>query len=192
MRKVLLIIDAQYDFIEGGKLGVNGGTEALNKVADFIVENGPSYDKIFLTADYHPYSHCSFKDNGGIWPIHCIQHSKGSAIYEPILEALNKIKADYTVLPKGTEEDREEYSVFKNSDSSMKLLAYCLEAPSVTDISVCGIAYDYCVKDTVKDGLRLLPNTSFHVMKDMCPAIAEDTANEFTNFIENSERVWRG
>jgi nicotinamidase/pyrazinamidase len=192
MTKILLIIDAQYDFLEGGKLAVNGATAAMDKLAQFIIENGPAYDKIILTADWHPFTHCSFKDNGGMWPVHCVQHSKGAAIYEPILEALNKIKADYLVLRKGVNEDHEEYSIFKNGKSCDKLITICEEQLKVTDIDVAGIAYDYCVADSVKDGLRGLPHVNFHVIKDLCPAIAQDTADKFTNFIENSERVWLG
>ena len=62
----------------------------------------------------------------------------------------------------------------------------------MTDIDVAGIAYDYCVANSVKDGLRELPHVNFHVIKDLCPAIAQDTADKFTNFIENSERVCLG
>jgi hypothetical protein len=59
----------------------------------------------------------------------------------------------------------------------------------IEEIDVVGIAYDYCVADSVKDGLRTLPNVKFNVIKKFCPAIAKDTADEFTKFIENSERV---
>ena len=188
--KALLIIDAQYDFIEGGKLAVDGATAAMDRLAQYIIDNGSTYDKIILTTDWHPFTHCSFKDNGGIWPSHCIQHSHGASIYEPILEALNKIKADYVVLKKGVNEDHEEYSIFKNKKSCDRLIAICEEQLKVNDIDVAGIAYDYCVADSVKDGLRGLPHVNFHVIKDLCPAIAQDTADNFTKFIENSERVW--
>jgi nicotinamidase-related amidase len=59
----------------------------------------------------------------------------------------------------------------------------------IEEIDVVGIAYDYCVADSVKDGLRALPNVKFNVIKKFCPAIAQETADEFTKFIENSERV---
>ena len=187
--KILLVVDPQYDFLEGGKLAVNGATATMDKLAKFIIENGSTYDKIVLTTDWHPFTHCSFKDNGGMWLAHCIQHSHGAAIYEPILDALNKINADYIVLRKGINEDHEEYSIFKNDKSCDKLISICEKQLEVTDVDVTGVAYDYCIADSVKDGLRALPNVKFHVIKDLCPAIAQDTADKFTNFIENSERV---
>ena len=190
--KILLIVDPQYDFLEGGKLAVNGATAAMDKLAQFIVENGPAYDKIILTTDWHPFTHCSFKDNGGIWQVHCVQHSKGAAIYEPILEALNKIKADYLVLRKGVNEDHEEYSIFKNAKSCDKLITICEEQLKVTDIDVCGIALDVCVASSVKDGLRGLPHVNFHVIKDLCPYINEESVKEFEKFVGNSERIFWG
>ena len=187
--KALLIIDAQYDFLEGGKLGVDGATSAMDKLAQFIVENGSTYDKIILTTDWHPFTHCSFKDNGGMWPPHCIQHSHGAAIYEPILEALNKIKADYVVLKKGVNEDHEEYSIFKNKKSCDRLIAICEEQLKVTDVDVAGEVFEFCIADTVKDGLRSLPHVNFHIIKDFCPILDENRAKEFVKFIEGCERI---
>ena len=189
MTKILLLIDCQYDFLDNGKLAVNGATAAMDKLAQFIIENGPAYDKIILTTDWHPFTHCSFKDNGGMWPVHCVQHSKGAAIYEPILEALNKIKADYIVLRKGVNEDHEEYSIFKNGKSCDKLIAICEEQFKVTDVDVAGIALDVCVFDSLKDGLRGLPNVNFHLLKDFSPAITKEGAEKVFKYIENTSRI---
>ena len=191
MNKILLIIDPQHDFLEGGNLAVEGATAIMDNLAKFIRENGPAYSKIFVTADWHPNTHCSFKDNGGIWPNHCVQFTHGAAIYQPIIDSLNEIKADYTILTKGVNEDHEEYSIFKNDRSCTKIVN-ASTALNITDVDAVGIAYDYCVADSVKDGLRALPNVNFHVIKDLCPYIAKESADEFTNFIGNTERVWLG
>lgn len=169
--KILLLIDTQYDFINGS-LAVNGAEDAMNSLATFILENGEEYDKIILTADWHKETHCSFKDNGGIWSRHCVQFSKGATIYQPILDALNTIKADYIVLTKGTNEDREEYSIFKNDKSSKILLNLC-DFYNVEHIDITGIALDYCVLDTVKDGKKKLPNVKFHLYSEMSPSIGD-------------------
>lgn len=185
--KILLIVDPQYDFINGS-LEVNGAEEAMDKLADFIKQNGSDYDNIIITADWHPQSHCSFKQNGGIWPIHCVQHSHGAAIYQPIFNALNEIKSNYIVLTKGVDEDHEEYSIFKNQKSCASISIIC-DTLKINSIDVCGLAFDYCVADSVKDGLRELPNVSFKVFKELSPEIGKETADEFIKFINNSERV---
>lgn len=187
MSKMLLIIDCQYDFINGS-LAVNGAEETMDKLAVYIRENASNYNSIIATADWHPHTHCSFKENGGIWPSHCVQHTKGAAIYQPIIDALNSSKTNYSIVTKGLDEDHEEYSIFKNTDSLTAILGACT-AFDITEITVVGIAYDYCVADSVKDGLRALPKINFKVLREFCPHIANDTADKFTSFINNTERV---
>lgn len=187
-QKGLLVIDVQKDFLDGGKLGVNGSVKMLNDLPEFIKKHGKEYEMAVATVDWHPVSHCSFKQNGGIWPAHCIQYSEGAAIYEPVLDALNTHTKFFTILTKGTDDSREEYSIFKNLLSN-NTLVHLFTTAGIQEVDVVGIAYDYCVADSVKDGLRALPDVKFNVIKKFCPAIAEDSANEFTKFIENTERV---
>lgn len=188
MKKLLLVIDCQYDFQDGGKLGVNGSTEKIDNLTAYVKEHGKDYEMAIATVDWHPTTHCSFKDNGGMWPIHCVQHSMGAAIYEPLLFSLNDNTNHFEILTKGCDEDHEEYSIFKNRKSCEKLVNL-VNSIGIEEIDTVGIAYDYCVADSVKDGLKALPNVKFNVIKEFCPYIAEDTANEFTKFIENTERV---
>lgn len=185
-RKILLIVDAQYGFIEGGSLGVDGAREAMNRLVEFIEKHYKEYDGIFLTADWHPITHCSFKDNGGIWPTHCVQFSQGAAIFQPILDVLDNLKIDYDVLTKGCDEDHEEYSIFKNATSEAYLKGMN-KYNEISVVDVCGIAGDYCVLDTIKDGLMEFPNTEFHVIKECVASI--DGGATLDKFIDENERV---
>ena len=186
--KCLLTIDAQEDFLDGGKLGVNGARNIMDNYTVFVNEHGKDYAISIATADFHSPGHCSFKDNGGIWPPHCIQHSVGAAIYEPLLMSLHKNSVFFEVLTKGTDDNHEEYSIFKNEKSAAKLIEL-VKKFNIEEIDVAGIAYNYCVADTVKDGLRMLPDVKFRVLKNFCPAIPDGTENDFTNFINSTERV---
>jgi len=186
MTRKLIIVDAQYDFIEGGSLGVEGTRNAMDKLSVYLRENHGKYNEIFLTADWHLPTHCSFKENGGIWPKHCIQFSHGAAIYQPLLDALDSVKVDYTVLTKGCDEDHEEYSIFKNAVSKAYLKS--MDSKSKSDvIDICGIAGDYCVKDTIKDGLIVFPNTEFNVLKNFVASI--DGGKTLDDLIMQNERV---
>lgn len=175
-RKILIVVDAQYDFIEGGSLAVEGAREALNKLVEFIKEHYKEYDGIFFTADWHLPSHCSFKDNGGIWPPHCVQHSHGAAIYQPLLDVLDELKIDYDVLTKGCDEDHEEYSIFKNVLSETYLKAMN-KHNEISVVDVCGLALDYCVKDSIMDGKKVFVGSTFRLIKDCTASIGkpEDT-----------------
>ena len=187
MAKLYLCIDTQVDFQENGNLAVKGGIMCGERQADYLKVHKDDYAAVIATVDWHPITHCSFKDNGGIWPQHCLQHSQGAAIYQPLLDALVTCP-NFEILTKGCNEDHEEYSIFKN-DKSCQRLAQVIGALGIDEIHVGGIAYDYCIADTVKDGLRYLPNVKFKVFKNLCAEIAEDTAKQFTDFINNSERI---
>lgn len=65
MNKTLIIVDAQYDFMEGGKLPVEGATKALNNIVS-LIESG-EYSTIITTQDWHNGKHCSFKEQGGVF-----------------------------------------------------------------------------------------------------------------------------
>ena len=196
MAKLLLVIDAQYDFLENGKLGVYGATELMDKSINYIEAHGKDYAICIATVDWHPITHCSFKENGGMWPSHCIQYSHGAAIYEPILMALNDRTNNFEILTKGIDEDHEEYSIFKNKKSAEKLKKI-VEIYGIDEIDVMGIALDVCVSSTIKDGKRIFPNVKWGLLKDYSPSInsPEDTLKQLDeynvkiiSFIENDNK----
>ena len=185
-KKILIIVDAQYGFMEGGKLPVDGATEKMNNGVQYLDAHCEEYDAIFLTADWHPITHCSFKENGGIWDAHCTQHTHDAAIYEPILEVLNKHKIDYKILTKGCDEDHEEYSVFKNKKSCDYLIGVN-KYLDVDTVDFFGIAYDYCLKDSAIDSKKVFMNSTIRVLKDFCPAIEDP--NETTKVLEDNNII---
>ena len=181
-KKILFIIDAQYDFIEGGSLAVEGGRNAMNNLVEYIRTHYKEYDYIILTADWHPVTHCSFKDNGGIWPIHCLQHSHGAAIYQPILDVLNDLKVDYHILTKGCDEDHEEYSVFKNMTSKSYLETL---ADEIAFVDYGGLALNYCVKDSALDGKKVFVGANTRILNDCTVAIG-DASDAIKHLQENN------
>lgn len=184
-KKMLLIIDAQYDFINGS-LAVSGAEEKMNALAEFMNTHGSEYVCVAMTADWHPFNHCSFKDNGGIWPVHCVQHSHGASIFERVFEEGCKLNA--RIFTKGNLQNKEEYSVMDNDLSSEALLEMISDC-HISEIDVAGLVFEFCVAGTVKDGVRLLPNVKFKIFKDFCPILDKKLADEFTKFIEENDRI---
>ena len=186
MKKILLVIDCQYSFLDGGELEVKGSTNIMENLMEYIKKHGRDCELVIATCDWHPITHCSFKENGGIWPMHCLQYSHGAAIYNPLLLTLNEHTNNFITLTKGLDEDHEEYSIFKNKNSCDKI-TNIIQKLNIDEIDVCGIAYDVCVMDSVKDGLIEYPNVKFNVIKKFCPSIGN--GKEFDNFLKNSERT---
>ena len=150
MKKVLLIVDPQNDFITGS-LAVEGAKEKMMKLAESDLTK---YDFVCVTMDTHPKNHCSFKENGGIWPTHCVYDTNGWNLPEYLNKSLEQVSF-VSYYHKGTDAGKEEYSIFDNAEDGFTLYTQIKEMASQEDvyIDVCGIAGDYCVLETIK-GLR--------------------------------------
>lgn len=175
--KILLLVDCQYDFIDGS-LAVNNAIPTMENLEKFIsrinVNGKPSYEKIFFTVDWHPPRHCSFKGSGGIWPIHCVQYTDGAAIQKEILHAVWDTNLPYQVIEKGAVREREEYSAFGEGTgpAEFKLTApnHGTFKPEDTHVDIAGIAYDYCVANCALD-LRS-EGYEVTVFSNLCPSVA--------------------
>lgn len=160
MKRVLLIVDPQNDFITG-TLAVEGAKKKMMDLAEYIKDCGDSYDYICVTMDSHPEDHCSFKENGGIWPKHCVMYSNGWNLPEYLQSAIAEThKAITEVFFKGTDSNQEEYSIFDNDDDGhdLRVLLEELDIQDGLRIHVCGIAGDYCVLETLKGLNKLFDN----------------------------------
>ena len=150
IKSLLLLVDVQYDFINGS-LAVEGAPVVMDALADYIeAQPQGTFDTIVMTADFHPYQHSSFKDNGGLWPVHCVQHTHGASIYQPVFEAVKKQFPEAPVLTKGEDLAVDEYSIMANKSSAKKLLPI-IEDNGIQEIYVAGLCGDYCVGNSIKD-----------------------------------------
>jgi nicotinamidase/pyrazinamidase len=139
MKKALLVVDAQYDFMPGGALPVSGG----NEIIPLILKMRPKFDTVVFTQDWHPADHCSFKTKGGPWPEHCIQNTDGARIVEGLLQPSDLI------VQKGTHQDVDSYSGFWDTNKAHQTeLDSILRQKGIDTVFICGLATDYCVKFT--------------------------------------------
>lgn len=138
-RKILLVVDLQHDFIDGSLPVPN----AASVVAP-IHRVKKDYDLVYFTLDWHPLNHCSFKEQGGPWPVHCVHHSAGAALHPGALEGLEESRVRFIL--KGCLPEREEYGAFVGFDPATQDLF----APG-DEVTVCGIAAEYCVLETLRN-----------------------------------------
>lgn len=176
-KKALLIVDLQNDFCQGGSLHVPDG-DAVIPLANQLQEH---FDWIIATKDWHPKDHVSFAANHPgkqvgdqivvdnilqvLWPIHCVQHSKG-AEFHPDLDT-SKVKK---IFHKGVEQGIDSYSAFFDNEHLRSTgLGDYLHQQGITDIYIIGLATDYCVKYSTLDSLHLGFNT--YVIEDACRGV---------------------
>ena len=173
----LLLVDLQNDFLPGGALAVARGDETIAEAnraqADF--------DLVVATQDWHPADHGSFAANrpdgkvgdlaelGGVpqvlWPVHCVQGTAGAEL----AAGLDRRRIA-RVFPKGTDRTLDSYSgFFDNGRRRSTGLGEYLRERGVTEVTVMGLATDYCVKATALDARALGLRT--HLLLSGCRGV---------------------
>nr|XP_012216211.1 PREDICTED: uncharacterized protein LOC105668413 [Linepithema humile] len=156
------------------------GSEVIEPI-NRLLETIPFDAGVFYSLDWHPVDHVSFIDNlhlrevdisssiskeaarvydtvtfrgpptlkQRLWPRHCVQDSWGAELHKDLKIVDNAIK-----IYKGTNPEVDSYSVFwDNKKLTQTTLSSQLQAKGVTDIYICGLAYDVCVGATAVDAL---------------------------------------
>ncbi|CAA9335812.1 MAG: Nicotinamidase [uncultured Nocardioidaceae bacterium] len=175
MKRALLVVDVQNDFCEGGSLAVAGGAGVAFDIGQLLHHwsardaKSPGYDTVVATRDHHidPGAHFSadpdFKDS---WPPHCVVGTDGEA-FHPNLDP----QPFDAVFLKG--EHEAAYSGFEGRASDGTRLADWLKQREVSDVDICGLATDYCVRQTTLDALT--NGFTVRVLLDLCAGVAPDT-----------------
>jgi len=141
----LLIADVQNDFLPGGALGISGGDAILPVLLTYVHRFHARGLPMFLTRDWHPANHCSFRERGGPWPAHCIAGSFGS-----LPPRTFEVPQSAVIIYKAIDPEEEAYSAFHHTS-----LHRHLQALGVRRLFIGGLATDYCVLNTVKDARAL-------------------------------------
>jgi len=140
----LVLVDVQNDFLPGGGLTVPGADEIIPVINQYVAFFNAQELPVFATRDWHPPNHCSFKEQGGIWPVHCVAGTTGSRFPSDL-----ELPDSVTIISKAVTTDKDSYSGFQGTDLSERL-----RAAGVKRLLIGGLATDYCVLNTVKDALK--------------------------------------
>jgi nicotinamidase-related amidase len=152
----LVVVDMQYDFIDGS-LACQNADNAISQTLKFIDKHtkgqkGEEHEildtfPILFTRDYHPADHSSFAEQGGTWPTHCVAGTHGAEIHESLVPYV----CEELTFDKGCDKSSEQYSGFEGQNNAEQSLGEILEMLDTTDVYVCGIATEYCVRNTCED-----------------------------------------
>lgn len=176
----LIVIDVQNDFCPGGALAVPGGDEIVAPINAMMDE----FDAVVLTQDWHPAGHSSFASSHDgkapleliempygpqvLWPDHCVQGSDGAAFHS----GLNIQRADL-IIRKGFRPEIDSYSAFFENDQTTPTgLEGYLRTRGITDLTLVGLATDFCVNFSAVDAAQL--GFDVTVRQDLCRAIDLD------------------
>ncbi|XP_015587924.1 uncharacterized protein LOC107264311 [Cephus cinctus] len=211
---VLLVVDVQNDFIDGTMALRNcgkgeDGADVIEPINQLLKE--VQWKKVVYSLDWHPETHIGFYDNlhmrelhpdskvskedakildtvlflepqleQRLWPRHCVMDTWGAQLHKELY-----IIPDSSQIRKGQNPDMETYSVFfdNNAINSTELLNI-LQEIGITDVYVCGLAYDVCVRATCMDGLRL--GYRLAIIEDCCRGVDPDDVIEARKMISEN------
>ncbi len=165
----LVVVDMLYDFIDGS-LACQNADNAIKQTIGFIDsqtrgQGGEDHEildtfPILFIRDHHPADHSSFKEQGGIWPSHCVAGTHGGDIHEDLMPYVR----EELTFDKGCCKAVEQYSGFEGMNNAEQSLGEILELLDTTDVYVCGIATEYCVRNTCEDLMKA--GYKVHLLKD--------------------------
>jgi nicotinamidase/pyrazinamidase len=161
----LLVVDLQVDFCPHGALAVNGGDEIVDGINNLISPPGKQFEKIVLTADWHPPSHISFASTHNLepfstkkvfgmdvtlWPDHCVEGSFGAEFHSDL-----KVEKSDLVIRKGKNLEMDSYSAFFENDGTTPTgLKGYLTDHGIQKVYLCGLAFDWCVFFSAMDSIK--------------------------------------
>ena len=165
----LVVVDMLYDFIDGS-LACHNSDSAVAQTLKYIDsqtkgQGGEEHEildtfPILFIRDHHPADHSSFKEQGGIWPSHCVAGTHGGEIHHDLQPYVN----EELTFDKGCDRATEQYSGYEGVNNAGQSLGEVLELLDATDVYVCGIATEYCVRHTCEDLLKA--GFKVHLLKD--------------------------
>ena len=176
MRNALLAVDLQADFVQGGNLPVPNGMQVCAMIARHIRHFKTEYQLVLASRDYHedPGDHfSSTPDYLTTWPPHCVIGTPGAAFVPPVANLVRE-KLVAVVISKGR--TSAAYSAFDGVDARAHPLLDVLKEARIDHLDVCGIATDYCVRQSALDGRA--NGFQVRVLVNLCAAVNEATGQQ--------------
>ena len=160
MKKVLVVVDMQNDFIDGSL----GTKEAEGIVGAVTEEIRKDYDLVVVTRDTHDENYLSTNEGKHLPVVHCVKDTKGWQIADAVEEAL-KEKEDLTILNKPT---------FGSEDVVKTLKEYDKENP-IGSITLIGLCTDICVVTNALLIKTAFPEIPVSVIGNCCAGVTPES-----------------
>ena len=170
MKKILVIVDMQNDFIDGSL-----GSAEAQAIVPNVVNKLKSVNKedtlILFTKDTH-YSNYLDTFEGKHLPVeHCIENTKGWCINKDISSIVDRTPgylkySSYKII---------NSRIYKNTFGSDDLRDLLLEVKDdLEEIEFCGLCTDICVISNVLMARQTMPNTQITVDASCCAGVTPE------------------
>ncbi len=166
MKKLLIVIDYQNDFVNGS-LGFGGAVKIENNIHNKIIEfKNNNYDVVF-TYDTHNNNYLETKEGHKLPICHCIKGSKGHEIYGIV------------------NDDVVGCITFEKETFGSKELAKYLLNNNYDEIVLVGVVTNICVLSNAIIVKTMLPNANIIVDASCCASNDEIMEQKAYDILEN-------
>lgn len=200
----IIVVDPQRDFEQNGSLCVSNDANTIYYNINRIL---PLFNMQVASQDYHSINHSSFVDvtkgevpyetvkdvilpDGSVfkqicWPVHCVMNTIGVKFSEFFKFDPNKLR----IVRKGLNDQVESYSAVGDITPEKKFektaLVHHLISNNITDVYLCGLAFDFCVGNTALDLVKSRFN--IHILTDCTRYFGQKNSDDITNKIFSSK-----
>lgn len=177
MKKVLVIVDMQNDFIDSA-LGTPEAQAIVPKVADYIRTHADKDTVLVFTKDTHEVNYMDTQEGKHLPVAHCIKDTHGWEIHPEILSALYETREQYHPMS-DCFNLMTDHVVNKPTFGSINLqnLVYILDDDEmqnpgdVAEITLMGLCTDICILANSVLVKTTLPEIPVRVVADCCAGV---------------------
>lgn len=167
MKKLLVVVDVQNDFVSGTL-----GSEAAKKIIPNIVNKINNWDgDICATRDTHYSDYLETSEGKHLPIIHCIDGSEGWMIVNDVQSALDN-KYETELKEKGIKYCNRVYILNKNTFGSFDVAKLCTNYDYVEFI---GLDTDICVVSNVLIAKNMKPEINFAIDSSCCAGVTQES-----------------
>lgn len=178
MKKVLVVVDMQNDFITG-VLGTEEARAITPKVAQYIRDHADKNTVLFFTRDTHDADYLNTQEGKKLPTPHCLRDTYGWELAPEMEEAIYDTRDKYfdfdTYFPYVS-----DHIINKPTFGSVDFqnLLYILdEEDDIKEITFLGVCTDICVISNAMLAKATLPEATIRVIADCCAGVTPDRHN---------------
>ena len=153
MKKLLVIVDMQNDFVDGA-LAANGGKEAVKRARALIGKEAAQGTQIVFTKDLHGNNYLETQEGKRLPVPHCIAGTQGAELYEGLY--------------------LQGAKVFEKDTFASLELAYFVRDEHFDEVLFAGICTDICVVSNALLVKAHCPETHLAVCASACAGTTQE------------------
>lgn len=162
MKKLLVVVDMQNDFITGALPNTEG-----QKIVPALAEYIKNYDgEVIATRDTHNENYMDTQEGQKLPIPHCIENTEGWRLVPEIQEALD------------ARPQKNRYRIFDKPTFGCVDLGKTVAVEKYDVIELCGVCTDICVISNAMLLRAFAPETEIQVIADLCAGVTPETHNE--------------